>query len=68
MPKQEIAQPNPPPDASHLPDSLRELRVELDIADALTDDELRAVQKFRRAADYIAAGARLCCPSSRFLV
>lgn len=56
MTGQEIAQPNPPPDASHLPDSLLELRVKLNIKDALSQNELKAVRTFRRAADYIAAG------------
>ncbi|EIM90845.1 D-xylulose 5-phosphate/D-fructose 6-phosphate phosphoketolase [Stereum hirsutum FP-91666 SS1] len=55
MPGQEIAQPNPPPDASHLPDSLLELRVKLNIKDALSKEDIKAVQTFRRAADYVAA-------------
>lgn len=59
MPGQEITQPNPPPDPSHLPDSLLELRVKLNIEDALSREELKAVQTFRRAADYIAAGRSL---------
>ncbi|EIN09769.1 phosphoketolase [Punctularia strigosozonata HHB-11173 SS5] len=57
MGKQEISEPNPPPDASHLPDALLKLRIDLDDAKktVLTDAELYALQKFRRAADYIAA-------------
>ncbi|EIN03387.1 hypothetical protein PUNSTDRAFT_139594 [Punctularia strigosozonata HHB-11173 SS5] len=57
MGKQEISKPNPPPDASHLPDALLRLRIDLDDAKktVLTDAELSALQKFRRAADYIAA-------------
>ncbi|KAG1871994.1 XFP N-terminal domain-containing protein [Suillus tomentosus] len=58
MPGQIISQPNPPPGPSHLPESIRD--------DAVTDEqvnkskfrtmpELRAIQKFRRAAHYIAA-------------
>jgi xylulose-5-phosphate/fructose-6-phosphate phosphoketolase len=56
MPGQIIAQPNPPPDPSHLPDSVREYAVQLKTSNVLTEPELRAVQKFRRAANYIAAG------------
>jgi len=38
-----------------LPDSLLDYRVQLDIKNVLSDHELAAVSKFRRAADYIAA-------------
>ena len=57
MPAQELAQPNPPPDASSLPASIAELGVTLNYANYLQKDELQSVQAFRRAADYIAAGA-----------
>jgi len=56
MPAQEILQPNPPADASLISDSIFELAVKLDTKDYLSKDELNAVQTFRRAADYIAAG------------
>ena len=59
MPGQIIAQPNPPPDPSHLPDSVKEYAVQLKTSSVLTESELRAVQKFRRAANYIATGASL---------
>lgn len=55
MPKQEIAQANPPPDASLLPDGVLDLRVTLNTKDYLSSDELRGIQLFRRAADYLAA-------------
>jgi len=55
MPKQEIAQANPPPDPSQLPDAILDLRVTLDTQNALTPEELADIRKFRRAADYIAA-------------
>ncbi|TFK40130.1 phosphoketolase [Crucibulum laeve] len=55
MPAQEIAQPNPPPDASLLSDAVLEYSVTLDTKDYLPKDELNAIQLFRRAADYIAA-------------
>lgn len=47
--------PNPPPEASHLPDSISELAVKLDTKNALGEKELKAVKAFRRCADYIAA-------------
>lgn len=56
MPGQELAQPNPPPDVSHIPDPILDFSVHLDTQNALTPQELKAVQTFRRAADYIAAG------------
>ncbi|KAF8896623.1 XFP N-terminal domain-containing protein [Infundibulicybe gibba] len=55
MPGQVIAQANPPPDASLLPDSLLELGISLNTKDFLSPEELNAVRMFRRAADYIAA-------------
>ena len=54
MPGQELAQPNPPPEKSRLPESVGSLRVELEL-NVLNDEELNAVKLFRRAADYIAA-------------
>ena len=56
MPGQEIAQANPPPDPSLLPDSLLEFGVHLNNKDVLSKHELTAIHMFRRAADYIAAG------------
>ena len=55
MPGEILDRPNPPPGNSQLPNSILEYGVNLDIANALTPEELRAVTKFRRAADYIAA-------------
>ncbi|THH15649.1 hypothetical protein EW146_g4848 [Bondarzewia mesenterica] len=55
MPAEEVAQPNPPADPSHIPESILDLRVQLNICDALTDEERVCIQKFRNAADYIAA-------------
>ncbi|KAH7884704.1 XFP N-terminal domain-containing protein [Phlebopus sp. FC_14] len=57
MPAQIIAVPNPPPDTSLLPDSLPLLDKSIHPAakTVITDAELAAVRKFRRAADYIAA-------------
>jgi xylulose-5-phosphate/fructose-6-phosphate phosphoketolase len=56
MPGQEISSPNPPPDSSLLSEDILKLKIELDIQNALTSEELKAVKAFRRAADYIAAG------------
>ncbi|KAI0925731.1 hypothetical protein AcW1_008089 [Taiwanofungus camphoratus] len=55
MPGQRLFQSNPPPDPSHLPDFLLDLRVQLNTQGALTPAELDAVLQFRRAANYIAA-------------
>lgn len=56
MPAQRISQPNPPADPSLLPDDVLNLAVQLNTTDYLSEDELRAIQDFRKAADYIAAG------------
>jgi xylulose-5-phosphate/fructose-6-phosphate phosphoketolase len=58
MPQQQIAQANPPPDPSLLPDSLLGLGIQLDNKHVLSQFELTAIHKFRRAAYYIAAGTR----------
>ncbi|KAF7424227.1 hypothetical protein PC9H_009533 [Pleurotus ostreatus] len=55
MPGQELFQPNPPADPSQLPDSILEYSVKLNTKDYLKPDELKNIQMFRRAADYIAA-------------
>jgi xylulose-5-phosphate/fructose-6-phosphate phosphoketolase len=60
MPTQGLAQANPPPDASQLPEEVLNLKINLDISDALSDAEIGALRKFRRAADYIAAGEYRC--------
>jgi len=56
MPGQLIDKPNPPPEVSLIPQSVLSLAVQLDTKDYLDKDDLEAVQSFRRAADYIAAG------------
>ena len=55
MPGQILDCPNPPPGKSQLPDSILDYHVNLEYANALTPEELQAITKFRRAADYIAA-------------
>ena len=55
MVAQQLFQPNPPADPSLLPSSLEALKVQLPL-DVLTEDELLDIKRFRRAADYIAAG------------
>ena len=49
--------PNPPPEASQLPDSLLQLAVNLDDAkkSVLSNADIKALQAYRRAANYIAA-------------
>jgi xylulose-5-phosphate/fructose-6-phosphate phosphoketolase len=56
MPEQLLFQPDPPPDPSHLPDSVLDLSIKLKTSNVLSEQELFSVQAFRRAADYIAAG------------
>ncbi|KAK0188698.1 phosphoketolase [Armillaria mellea] len=55
MPGQYLFQANPLPDPSQLPDIFESFGIKLDTKDYLPSDELHALQKFRRAADYIAA-------------
>ena len=55
MPGEVLDRPNPPPGQSQLPDSILEYHVNIEYANALTPEELQAITKFRRAADYIAA-------------
>ncbi|KAJ7733403.1 phosphoketolase [Mycena maculata] len=55
MPGQILIQANPPADPSLLPDSVLELSVKLNTKNYLSDDELKSIKMFRRAADYIAA-------------
>jgi len=56
MPGQFIDQPNPAPEASHLPDDTLKLAVSLDHKGFLPEKDRNAINKFRRAADYLAAG------------
>ncbi|EGN99141.1 hypothetical protein SERLA73DRAFT_168658 [Serpula lacrymans var. lacrymans S7.3] len=66
MPGQQISQPNPPPDPSHIPDSMLDYQVQLTTAEVLSQDELSDIEKFRRAANYIAA-AMIFLKSNVFL-
>ena len=56
MPAQEIAQANPPPDPSQLPEYVLNLKTKIPNQNVLSKEELSAIQQYRRAADYIAAG------------
>jgi xylulose-5-phosphate/fructose-6-phosphate phosphoketolase len=56
MPGQILLQANPPADPSQLPDSMLQFSVQLDTKNYLPTEELKSIQMFRRAADYIAAG------------
>ena len=55
MPGEILDRPNPPPGKSQLPDSILEYHVNLESVNTLTPEELQAITKYRRAADYIAA-------------
>jgi len=54
MPGEVIDRPNPPPAPSHVPDHVSDLLVKLE-KPTLTADANQALQKYRRAANYIAA-------------
>ncbi|OJJ51642.1 hypothetical protein ASPZODRAFT_156487 [Penicilliopsis zonata CBS 506.65] len=54
MPGEVIDRPNPQPLPSHLPDSVDQLRIQLEHA-TLDQSACDALMKFRRAANYIAA-------------
>jgi xylulose-5-phosphate/fructose-6-phosphate phosphoketolase len=58
MPGQKLAQSNPPPDPSNLPEMLGELAVKLKL-DVLSKDEVQSLKNFRATANYIAAGNEL---------
>lgn len=60
MPAQQLAQPNPPPERSQLPESLLSLGIGLNTDESLSKDELHAIKCFRRAACYISAGVFFC--------
>jgi xylulose-5-phosphate/fructose-6-phosphate phosphoketolase len=55
MPGEIIEEPNPPPLPSELPDYVNDLCVKIDKI-SLDKSVADAIYKFRRAADYIAAG------------
>jgi xylulose-5-phosphate/fructose-6-phosphate phosphoketolase len=55
MPREVIDHPNPPPAPSGLPDSILDLSVALNTRDVLSSVELRSLEEFHRAANYIAA-------------
>jgi xylulose-5-phosphate/fructose-6-phosphate phosphoketolase len=54
MPGEVIDQPNPPPLPSQLPDVASELLAKVPRAE-LSEEKLRSVKEFQRAACYIAA-------------
>jgi len=55
MPGEVIDRPNPQPLPSHIPDHVLELSVKLEKV-ALSDADLKGLEEFRRASNYIAAG------------
>ncbi|CAG8972624.1 hypothetical protein HYALB_00005393 [Hymenoscyphus albidus] len=54
MPGEELDRANPQPLASHIPESVLDLSVKLDKLD-INDADLKALDEFRRASNYIAA-------------
>ena len=55
MPGEAIDRPNPKPLDSQIPDSVNSLAVNLETLH-ISEDDLQALQAFRRASNYIAAG------------
>ncbi|KAF9237663.1 XFP N-terminal domain-containing protein [Melanogaster broomeanus] len=55
MPGQRISKPNPPPDPSHLPDSILDLRAQPRTKAVISNTELDSLRSFVRAANYITA-------------
>jgi hypothetical protein len=55
MPGEVIDRPNPQPLASQIPESVLDLSVKLEKIN-LNEADLRALEAFRRASNYIAAG------------
>jgi xylulose-5-phosphate/fructose-6-phosphate phosphoketolase len=55
MPGEVIDRPNPKPLASQIPDNVLELSVKLEKV-ALSDADLKGLEEFWRASNYIAAG------------
>lgn len=56
MPAQRLAQPNPSADPSHLPDSVLDYRPQTSHGSVIAAAEISSLDKFTRAANYIAAG------------
>jgi xylulose-5-phosphate/fructose-6-phosphate phosphoketolase len=55
MPGEIIDRPNPQPLASHIPEDVLSLSVKLQKM-SITDADLKGLEEFRRASNYIAAG------------
>lgn len=55
MPREIIDRPNPQPLASQIPDAVLDLSVKLEKT-TLSDADLKGLEEFRRASNYIAAG------------
>lgn len=58
MPGEIIDRPNPKPLASHIPDSVLSLSVKLEKLH-IGENDVQALQDFRRASNYIAAGKHI---------
>ena len=57
MPGEVIDRPNPRALASHIPESVLELSVQLEKI-KINDADLKGLEEFRRASNYIAAGLK----------
>lgn len=55
MPGEVIDRPNPKALPSNIPDAVNELAVKLEKID-ISENDLRGLEEFRRASNYIAAG------------
>lgn len=61
MPGEIIDRPNPQPLPSHISEDVLELSVKLDKLQ-LSENDLKGLEEFRRAANYIAAGEQPSIP------
>lgn len=58
MPGEVIDRPNPQPLASNIPDHVQDLAIKLQNVE-LNKAELKGLEEFRRASNYIAAGKNI---------
>lgn len=64
MPGEIIDRPNPQPLASNIPDHVQDLAIKLQNIE-LSNADLKGLDEFRRASNYISAGKQFHSPSNR---
>ncbi|KAG6804667.1 hypothetical protein H0H93_007404, partial [Arthromyces matolae] len=55
MPAQQLAVANPPPEPSHIPKEILAFDAQVNTKDYLSHDELKSLDLFTRAANYMSA-------------